>query len=287
MVPIVMTSIIILTYNSDKYIKKLVDSIYEFNSENEFEIIVADNGSNDTTVEEVKKLKKRVKFIDNGQNLGFAAGINAASKYAKGEYLLLMNPDCVWEKGEINEMVSVFDNNLGVGIVGGKMIGENGKEELSAGNFLGMSASFLMAFGLDELFRVRFSPKKIVKVDFVSGGFMMIRKDVFEKLSGFDENLFMYVEDMELCYRAKLANFSTYFAAIVAVNHAGHGSSSRTFSVKNIVKGLLYFHKKHGTMFSYNSIKLLFKAKALLLVLIGKILNNKYLVTTYSEVIKI
>lgn len=282
-----MTSIIILTYNSDKYIKKLVDSIYEFNQGIEFEIIVADNESNDLTVEEIKKFKNRVKFVDNGQNLGFAAGINVASKHAKGEYLLLINPDCVWEKGSIADMVSVFDNNLGVGIVGGKMVGENGKEELSAGNFLGMGAGFLTAMGLDGSFRVRFSPKKIIKVDFVSGGFMMIKSDVFEALSGFDESLFMYVEDMELCYRAKLANFFTYFVPSVEVRHIGHGSSNRKFSIKNIVSGYLYFHKKHGTVFSYTFIKFTFKFKALLLVLIGKILNNKYLVTTYSEVIKI
>ena len=115
---------------------------------------------------------------------------------------------------------------------------------------------------------------------------MMIKKELYARLGGFDEHFFMYIEDMELCFRAKLAGYWTYFTPDVVITHVGQGSSNRGFAIRNIVKGILYFHKKHGTPFSYFVVKFLFKTKALILVLVGRIMNNKYLSDTYSAVLK-
>jgi GT2 family glycosyltransferase len=115
---------------------------------------------------------------------------------------------------------------------------------------------------------------------------MMVKKSVFESLSGFDEKLFMYVEDMEFCFRARQAGYFTYFTPEVQIVHTQHGSSSRANAIKNIYKGIFHFHKKHGTAFSYMFVKTLFKSKALALVVAGKMLNNKDLSRTYSAVLK-
>ena len=277
------TSIIVLCYNSSKYIGKLVESIYEYNDSDTIEIIVADNASTDDTVSEIKKLKNRVKFVDNGENYGFAKGINLASKHATGDYLLFVNPDTRWQKGTVADLVSVMESRVSIGIVGGKLLDKNGVNEKSAGRFFGLIAGVLIAFGLDDKFGVRFSPDRTQKVDFVSGGFMMIRSSLFKKLLGFDEKFFMYVEDMELCFRAKMGEYTTYFTPDAELFHEAHASGSRGFAIQNIIKGILYFHKKHGTLFSYFILKTLFMLKAVVLVSAGKLLNNKYLSETYSQ----
>lgn len=294
-------SIIILTYNSSDYIGQLLISIKNSHKDNnDFEIIAVDNSSTDDTVSQIANLKSstfakasadkqitNLKLIENKDNLGFAAGINRGSKEANGECLLFLNPDSVFEKGNINDLVSVFEKFEKVGIVGGKLIDKNGKAEKSAGRFFGLFEFFLMTLGLDELFGIRFSPNQTTRVDFVSGGFMMIRKDLFEKLNGFDENFFMYVEDADFCKRAAKVGYQTYFTPEAELIHVSHGSSNRSFAIENIYKGLIYYSKKHGNLVSAGLVKLMLRLKARLLVFIGAILNNSYLVDTYGKVLKI
>ena len=154
-------SIIILTYNSAKYIKKLVESIYEQNKGLDFEVIIADNASIDNTIAIIKKIEHKINFVSNGGNFGFAKGINLGTKHAKGEYFLFINPDAEFKEGSVMNMLSVFESDDRVGVVGGKLLDSLGKPEKSAGKFFGLLASILIAFGLDEKFGVRFSPNKI------------------------------------------------------------------------------------------------------------------------------
>ncbi len=283
-------SIIILTYNSEKYIERLIKSIHQYNTNEDFETIIVDNNSADNTIDVISKIqdpKSKIQLIKNKENVGFAKGINIGARVASGEYLLFINPDTEFNHGDTREMLQIFSENRSVGIVGGKLIDREGKDEKSAGRFFGVYEVFLIALGLDETFNVRFAPNIVQKVDFVSGGFMMVRLDIFEELGGFDENLFMYIEDIELCYRAKMKGYFTYFTPNVILVHEAHGSSNRGFAVKNIYRGILYFHKKHGTQFSYSVVKTALFIKAALLVILGKIINNKYLISTYSEALKI
>lgn len=134
---------------------------------------------------------------------------------------------------------------------------------------------------------VRFSPKKLQKVDFVSGGFMMAERIKFLDYGGFDENIFMYVEDMELCFRLKKNGYNTYFSSAMSIKHVGQASSSKTFAIVNIYKGLLYFHKKHSRHFLYILVKWLLVVKASILVMLGKVSNNKYLIDTYEKTLAV
>ncbi|HVT00643.1 MAG TPA: glycosyltransferase family 2 protein [Patescibacteria group bacterium] len=284
-----MVSIIILTYNSSAYIKELIESIFEFNKKESIELIVVDNNSTDDTVRVVSKIKEpktKIRLIVNDQNLGFAKGINTGAKVASGEYLLFVNPDARWKKGSVDSFIETINSNINIGIVGGKLVGKNGELEKSCGKFFGLLASISIALGLDDKVGVRFSPKREEIVDFVSGGFMFIKTNLFMKLNGFDEHYFMYIEDMDLCFRARFSGYTTHFTPAVILEHVSHGSSNKSFAIRNIYKGIFYFHKKHGTPFSYVVVKSLFKLKAISLVLIGKIMNNKYLSDTYSGALK-
>ncbi|MEX2007355.1 MAG: glycosyltransferase family 2 protein [Candidatus Levyibacteriota bacterium] len=281
-------SLIILTYNSQNYIGRLLKSLgakYRHEIDNgKLEIIVVDNNSSDKTLSVVKDFEE-VRVVENGDNFGFAKGINLGSKKAKGRYLLFVNPDSEFLSGDVFSFVQKFKDEK-VAVVGGKILHTNGKKELSAGKFYNFWRVLLLSLGLEENLRVRFSGEKDKFVDFVSGGFMMVRRDVWEKLGGFDEKFFMYLEDMEFCYRVKKHKLKVMFSPAATIQHVGQASSDRSFAIANIYKGLLYFHKKHKGRFSYSFTKILLIVKALLLVIVGKLSNNKYLDKAYSQALK-
>jgi GT2 family glycosyltransferase len=259
-------SVIILTYNSSKFIDDLLGSLIEKYGkkikDKKLEIILADNASSDDTVKKARKFEEFVEVIENGGNYGFAKGNNLAVKRAKGDFLIFMNPDAEIVKGNISDLIREFDDPK-VGIVGGE------------------------SMGLEEKTGVRFSPSNRSEVDQVSGAFLVIRADLFEKLGGFDEHYFMYVEDADLCLRVKKLGYKVLFSPHVTIKHMGQGSSNRKFAIVNIYKGLLYFHKKNMGRASYNIVKTSLKTKAFMLVLLGKLRNNDYLVDTYSEALKV
>ena len=115
---------------------------------------------------------------------------------------------------------------------------------------------------------------------------MMIKKSLFEKLSGFDEKFFMYIEDMELCYRVDKLGSATYFYPDVTVLHKELGSGNRSFAIINIYKGILHFYARHKNHFQYLVAKTLLKLKARAAILVGIITGNSGLIKTYSEAIR-
>lgn len=116
---------------------------------------------------------------------------------------------------------------------------------------------------------------------------MMMRQEIFRKLKGFDEHFFMYMEDMEICFRAKKLGFSTYFYPNVNVLHKELGSSNRTFAIVHIYEGLLYFYKKHRSVFEYRLVRGLLLIKALLMILLGYVVRNSYLTSAYRKALRV
>lgn len=276
-------SIIILTYNSSKYIDGLIKSLKSFKNT---EILIIDNASSDDTVKLAKK-NEEVKVLETGSNLGFSKGINYGVERSKGEYLLFINPDSIFKNGSIEDMLKIYKEEENVGAVGGKMISYSGIDEKSAGKFFNFFETVLLTLGLDEKFGVRFSPNEVRRVDFVSGGFMMVPSKLFKDLGGFDENFFMYIEDMELCYRIKKKGFDNYFTPEPVISHAGQGSSNKGFAIKNIFKGILYFYKKHKNPLEYFLVKLMFCLKSIGVYTLGIITNNSYYKNTYKDALSV
>lgn len=281
-------SIIILTYNSSKFIDSLLSGLISKYKkelkEQKLEIIIADNDSKDDTVKLAKTFKE-IRVVENGGNVGFAAGNNLAVKHAKGKLLIFMNPDVIVASGDVFDLIPEFEDEK-MGIVGGKIENYAGKRELSCGKVYNAFNIFLLSVGLEETMGVRFAPNKKEEVDFVSGAFLMIKKSLYETLLGFDEHYFMYIEDADLCFRAKKAGYKVLFSPLATIQHMGQGSSNRTFAVINIYKGLLYFQKNHMSALSYSLVKLLLKTKATVLIVMGKLVGNSYLIKTYEEAIK-
>jgi len=283
-------SIIILNYNTKDLTLTCIDAIvtqYSQELDNgKFEIVLIDNNSTDDSISIFKKLKlKNLKLIESKENTGFSRGCNLGAKNAAGNFLLFLNSDTEIKDQGFVKMLQYFDDKKTLGILGAKLKNEDGTNQLSSGKFYSLFNLFLMLFGFNKF--LRRSPNVIKKVDWVSGASLMIRKTTFQKLGGFDKDIFMYLEDMELCYRAKLKGLDTYFFPEIMLFHKEGRSSGRSFAVVNIYKGVLIFYRKHKSRLEYILAKFMLKIKAVALVVLGKILNNKYLQRTYKEALKI
>jgi len=286
-------SIIILSYNTKDLTSQCIQSIienYRKELENgETEIIVVDNASSDGSQSAISNIKyqiSNIKIIENKENVGFAKGCNIGAKKSKGKYILFLNSDTETLDRGFLKMTEFLDANSTIGILGGKLLNPDSSPQPSAGKFYTLFNLFLMLAGIEVFLGIRKSPKTISKVDWVSGGCMMIKKSLFEKLSGFDENFFMYIEDMEMCFRADRLGSATYFYRDVKVVHKALGSSSRDFAIINIYKGILYFYAKHKNYFQYTIAKALLIAKAKISIVIGILTDNSSLIKTYGEAIR-
>lgn len=286
-------SFLILTYNSENYVDKILGSIISLCGEKfekkEYELLVLDNNSSDNTRSLIERFTKKYSFINfvvSNENLGYAKGINKLASYAKGDLLLVINPDAELVKEDFKNLIQEFSQNPKLAIAGLKIIGSDGKNEDSAGKFYNPLSFLLFSLGMEKLVSQRFSPEKKRKVDYVSGGFVVFDSQKFKALKGYDEDYFMYIEDMDLCFRAKKLGLHVYFLPVATIRHQGQGSSNKTFAIVNIFKGLLIFSKKHHSKLFYLFVKYLLKLKAIFIIVIGTLTGREQIVITYKEAIK-
>ena len=285
-------SIVILSYNAkDLTVACLESVISQYKKElidKEIEIIIVDNNSSDESAPEVLKIKNKISnlaLIQNKENMGFARGCNIGANVAKGRYILFLNSDTqVLDRGFLS-MTDFLDKNPQIALLGGKLENNDGSIQPSAGKFYNLVNLIIMLLGLERLGFLRSSPDKIQKVDWVSGACMMVRRNIFEKLNGFDDKLFMYMEDMEICFRAQELGYSTYFYPHLKLKHKSLGSSNRTFAIINIYKGILHFYKRHKSYPEYLIAKTLLILKAEVLILVGFLTFNSGLRDRYKKAI--
>jgi len=289
-----LVSIVTLNFRKSELTIACMVSLYkvckkEFEN-NTIELIIVDNASGDDSVnvlqQEIKeKHYKNIILIPNKTNSGFGAGCNVGAAKAKGSHIVFLNNDTVVKDKGILDMALYMEKHPQIAILGGQLRNFDGTLQPCAGKFYTLGNVILLLAGMQRYGLLDKSPEKIEEVDWVKGGLLMIRKDVFEKLHGFDEKIFMYTEDMELCYRAHLAGYKIYFYPRVTILHAEHGSSNRTFAIVNIYKNLLYFYKKHRSKTEYTILRFLLRSKAMTAIGIGKLSHNAYLVNTYQQAI--
>ncbi len=291
-----LLSIIILNYNKSGLTIKCLESLQkqykkEFD-EKRYEIIVVDNGSEEVHLKELNAKLKTGKFygtalIENKENVGFGKGCNIGSEWARGDILLFLNNDTEVRDRGFADMVGYMHGHKAVDILGGKLSNVDGSEQASVGKFYNPLNAIMFLLGFQRFGAIDKNPRNVDRVDWVKGGCMMAKKDIFTSLKGFDEQIFMYIEDMELCYRAKIKGYGIFFYPHVTILHKDQGSSSRSFAVVNIYQSLLYFYKKHKSRREYLLLRTIMKTKARLLLTTGKLLNNSYLIQTYEKALKV
>lgn len=256
--PDIDLSIIIVNYNVKDLLRKCLNSIFDFQKDLSFEVLVIDNNSEDRSTRMLKEDFGQVKLLENKRNVGFSVACNQGIKKSRGRYILLLNPDTEFTSGGINKIVEFMDAHPQVGVCGPKMIDSEGRVHFSCRSF----PSYLTAISSSQSILNRLFPRNPLsrkyllkdqnrsqerKVDWVSGSCLMTKRGVFEKIGLLDERFFMYVEDVDFCYRAKNAGFSVYyFPNVEIIHHIGKSTEKR--KLKMLVehhRSMYYFYRKH------------------------------------------
>ncbi len=253
-------SVIIVNYNVEHFLEQCLISVKNAMKGIDGEVFVVDNNSIDGSVKMVREKFPEVKLIANKENVGFSRANNQAIKQAKGEYVLLLNPDTVVEDDTFKKVVEFMDKTPDAGALGVKMVD-------GAGNFLPESkrglptpeAAFYKMFGISKLFpkSKRFSKyhlgyldeNEIHEVEILAGAFMLIRKKVLDEIGLLDESFFMYGEDIDLSYRIIKAGYKNYYFPKTRIIHY-KGESTKKSSVNYVIvfyKAMVIFAKKHFT----------------------------------------
>lgn len=293
-------SIVIVSFNTRKITHQCIESIYKtfrhYKSDDSpsFEIILIDNAStkDDSTVylAEYAKKHKNILFVANETNTGFGPANNQGVKLAKGNYILLLNSDTLILKDAIHKLFAFYKKNENTKhFIGPKLFNKDMTPQPSAAAFYSLPVVFGALFLRGDYWGLtRYSPKMLRKVDWVSGACIMTTKKNFEKVGGFDETIFMYMEEVDLLYRAQKMKMSTYFYPKSKIVHLGSASSNgKTFPILQVYKGFLFFYKKHHSRLALFLLRFLLRLKAGLAWFLGFVINNNYLKHTYGEAFKV
>jgi GT2 family glycosyltransferase len=261
-------SVIIVNYNTTILTSKCIESIY-FHTNNtiRFEIIVVDNNSPDRSIIDLKLKYPLIKLILSEENKGFGYANNLAFKIASGHYYFLINPDAYL----INDAISDFNTfmndhkNSNIGICGAELITQLNYETVSYGNFPSI-LELISSIGFFKFYKAYFKKyialgvvnfsQKIRNVDFISGADMFIRRSLIDKIGGFDEDFFLYFEEVELSYRAKLSGFKSYILPFIKICHIeGASQQTQTFNYKKYEyfsrSRNLFYIKSYSKIYEY------------------------------------
>ena len=210
-----LVSIIILNYNAGKLLLDCVESILKSDFKN-YEIIVVDNNSKDKSHLICKEKFEEIKLIENSQNFGFCEGNNIGAKNAKGEFIIIINPDTTVTPNWINEFLKANKEN-GDGIYQPKIISlEDKKTILSTGNMIHL---FGFGFARDKGNLKTKNVENVEKITYSSGTCIFTTKKLFEKIGMFDSFLFLYHDDLDLSWRASMQKIDSFYVPTITVFH--------------------------------------------------------------------
>jgi GT2 family glycosyltransferase/nucleoside-diphosphate-sugar epimerase len=247
-------SVIIVNHNAGIALANCLASVVDKVSE----VVVVDNFSeSDNFAPVVSRFEKceGFRFVRLLKNTGFSAGCNAGVEVSSGEYILFLNPDCICFGDLFEKLAEFLDNNPQAGIVGGMLLGEDGKEQ-GGGRRAEPTIwrAFTRASGLWRLWRrsdyhleYQKTSEEPVEVDAVSGACLMIRREVFKEIGGFDEGYFLHCEDLDLCLTAKRHGWQVWCSPDARVFHSKGvcGTGKSLFVEWHKHRGMLRFFQKH------------------------------------------
>ena len=262
-----VVSVVVLTYNSLKVLPECLASLERCTSASDLEVIVADNGSNDGTVDWLRAYEATVKskpftrfvFLPLGENRGFAYGNNRAMEQSTGEYILLLNPDTIVGERAIEICVARLRENPNIGAVGCRLELPNGKLDLACRRslptlwnsfcrfsrlsfvfprsrlFAGYNLTYLDEYGSYE-------------IECLCGAFMMVPRRIYEMVGGLDEAFFMYGEDVDWCYRIREGGYRIWYEGSVTTLHSkgGNGGKKTPESRRAFIQAMWIYASRPG-----------------------------------------
>lgn len=259
-------SVIIVNYNVEYFLEQCLNSCIKAMKDVSCELFVVDNNSIDGSLDMVRTKFPNVQLIANKDNVGFSKANNQAMRIAKGEYVLLLNPDTVVEEDTFKKVVDFMDKTPEAGGLGVRMLDGKGKFLPESKRGLPTPAvAFYKIFGISKLFPKSttfgryhlgyLSEFETNEIEILSGAFMLMRKEALDKVGLLDEAFFMYGEDIDLSYRIILGGYKNYYFPETRIIHY-KGESTKKSSVNYVFvfyRAMIIFARKH---FSQKNAKL-------------------------------
>jgi len=246
-------SVVIVSYNTRDITLDCVQSLMDHAGDVTLQIIAVDNCSQDGSAAALREKFPLITVIDSPANGGFAFGNNIGFEQAVGRYILLLNPDTRVYDGTLQDALSHMDANPKVGILGPKVLLENGEQQSSMIHFLSLTQLFFIIFMpslwlrktalFGDLRYANLSREEVNDVDAVSGCFMLARREILEMVGGLDQRFFMYGEESEWCHRSGRAGWTIRYNPVVRIMHYGAASSAHMSEWKSVemAKGHILF----------------------------------------------
>lgn len=231
-------TVIIVSYNTRALTLKCLETLYANTHETRFHTVVIDNASSDGSADAVAAAFPQVELIASDENLGFARANNAVAARATTEWLLLLNPDTEVHDGAVDRLLAFSRAHPQAGITGGRTVFPDGSLNIaSCWNRITPWSAFCMATGLTAAFRgsAFFNPEamgswqrdSVREVDIVVGCFLMIRRELWNTLGGFDLKYYMYGEEVDMCLRARDMGYTPMITPDAQIMHLVGASSSQ------------------------------------------------------------
>ena len=250
-------SVIILNYNVRYFLEQCVLSVQKALENIDSEIVVVDNNSSDDSCEMMKQCFSNVKLIENKENSGFPKGNNIGVAIAQGKYICILNPDTVVAEDTFIKVLAFAEKQTNLGIIGVKLID-------GTGNFLpeskrGVPTPFVAFTKIMGLYKLLANSKILGKyyaqhltenqtgtVDILVGAFMVLKRDLYLEVGGFDENCFMYSDDIDLSYMVlKKGKSNYYFHETSVIHYKGESTVKDGTYMKRFQEAMHFFYNKH------------------------------------------
>ncbi|MCD5324129.1 MULTISPECIES: glycosyltransferase family 2 protein [Pontibacillus] len=289
-----MISVVIVTWNCERVITDCLKSLEQYLPNSE--VIIVDSNSQDKTCKVIEDLKQgNIRLIKLNENVGFSKGNNIGVSYAKNENILLLNPDTVLIKPGLEKIVGYLNDKIG--LIGCKLLNQDYSLQPSCYMFDTPINIVIEQFQIGRFFpdkyKKRFSPylgdhNKKLYVDWVIGAFMIISKDLYDKVEGFSEDYFLYSEDMDLCYKVSQKGMKVLFTPDYEIIHIGGQSEANDSNTSNKFKKMLdsrlVFSKKYNHRRNMRTFLLSYTIKLFIFSILRFITqNNKQVQSKYNK----
>jgi N-acetylglucosaminyl-diphospho-decaprenol L-rhamnosyltransferase len=248
--------VVIVSYRSRELLRRCLDSLRACPPEGTMKVIVVDNASDDGTVEMVRAEYPEADLVASPTNLGFAAGTNLGARRGDAHYVLVLNPDTAVTEGALDTVLATIEAHPEAAVVGPRLVREDGSFDHAAKRSFPTPLSALGHFtgvgrrtgARGRLAAYRAPEVESGPVDAVNGAFMLIRRELFERLGGFDEGYWMYMEDLDLSYRLAREGWVTWYEPAATVIHVKGGTVGGERSPRlNLAfhRGMYRFYRRH------------------------------------------
>ncbi len=245
-------SVVIVNYNVKDFLQQCLLSVQDALKNIPSEIIVVDNHSKDASCQMIKEHFKDVILIDNKKNVGFSKANNQGVAMAQGKYVLILNPDTVVAEDTFTKILDFAEKQKNLGVLGVKLIDGTGKflpESKRGIPTPSIALSKILGFPKNKLniyYANTINENEIAQVPILVGAFMLIKTSVYKEVNGFDEDYFMYGEDIDLSYKILKKGYSNfYFGKTVTLHYKGESTTKNNVYLKRFYGAMEIFYSKH------------------------------------------